>query len=99
MAEQIILTTPTTTPSSSTTSFKVARLLLNPEQALIVIVVRGTRGEIIEATREGSVATNLMQILNKANGTIKSLEKRAMEWLQTQPEGALLQGTITGTPD
>jgi hypothetical protein len=51
------------------------------------------------AQRAGGVAVTLMRQLNKANGTIKSLDKRALEWFATQPEAVDLQGTITGTPD
>lgn len=99
MAEQLTLTTPITTPASSTTNYVVARLYLDMEQQWFLLAVRGTRGEIIEARREGSIAVTLMRTFNKANGATKSLEKRAIEWLQGEPEGAALVGTITGTPD
>jgi hypothetical protein len=99
MAEQVTLTTPIVYPQKTTTGFKVARLDLHPEQQRFVLIVRGTQGEPIEAVRTGAVAMSLMNQLRTANGTIKSLDKRAIEWLQTQPEGASLSGTITGSPD
>ena len=99
MAEVLTLTTPVVIPQQTTTGYKVARLTLDPEQQKFLLIVRGTLGQSIEARRDGSVAMTLMNQLNKANGTIKSLDRRAIEWLQTQPEGAALVGTITGTPD
>lgn len=99
MSEQITLTAPIVIPQKTTSNYKVARLLLDMENASFIIVARGNQGEIVEAFRKGTEATDLMKILNKANGTVKSLEKRALEWLQSQPEGSALIGTITGTPD
>lgn len=99
MAEQIILTSPVVIPAKSTTSYKVIRLILEPEAARFLIAVRGSQGEIIEAHREGQEATDLMRVLNKANNSTKSMEKRALEWLQSQPEGSSLVGNITGSPD
>jgi hypothetical protein len=99
MAEALLLTTPLTTPASSTTSYHVVRLYLDMEQQWILLAVRGTRGELVEARRDGAAAVTLLRTFNKANGSVKSLERRAIEWLQTQPEGADLAGTITGTPD
>lgn len=99
MAQQLTLTTPITTPASSTTNYKIARLFLDIEQQWLLVAVRSNRGELIEARREGSEAVTLIRIFNKANGQVKTQEERAIEWLQSQPEGASLVGTITGTPD
>ena len=99
MAEQLTLTTPVVIPQKTTTGYKIARLTLDPEQQKFLLIVRGTLGESVEARREGTVAMTLMNQLRTANGTVKSLDKRALEWLQTQPEGASLVGTITGSPD
>lgn len=99
MAEELTLTTPVVIPQKTTTGYKIARMTLDPEQQRFLLIVRGTLGETIEARRDGAVAMTLLRQLNKANGTVKSLDKRALEWLQTQPEGAALQGTITGAPD
>lgn len=98
MAEQITLISPIITQKSVTT-YKVARLILSVEDAHFILVVKNDLNEYIEASRQGTIAIDLMKILNKANNTIKSMEKRALEWLQTQPEGASLIGSITGTPD
>ena len=99
MAERITLTSPIVVPASSTTDYEVARLLLDPHRSLFTVVVRSNRGELLSATRQGPVALTLIRQLNKANGATKSLERRALEWLQTQPEGAPLAGAITGTAD
>lgn len=99
MAEELTLTTPITTPATTTVTYKVVRLYLDQEGQTFLLVVRGTRGELIDARRSGPVAVSLMRVFNKANGTVKSLEKRALEWLQGEPEGAALAGSITGTPD
>jgi hypothetical protein len=99
MAEELTLTSAFVYPQKTTTGYKVARLDLNPEQQRFLLIVKGTQGERIEAIRTGAVAMTLMNQLRTANGTIKSLDKRAIEWLQTQPEGLTLVGTITGSPD
>jgi hypothetical protein len=102
MAEELTLATPVVKPEQTTTGYKVARLYLDPEQRRFFLAVRGTQGEIVEATREGAVAMSLMNLLRTANGQVKSLDRRALEWLQTQPEGVAASmnlGTITGTPD
>jgi hypothetical protein len=98
MPEQITLTTPIVV-SKTTTGLRVAVLHLEPENSLFVLVVSGTNGDRWEARRNGGVAMTLMSQLNSANGTIKTLQRRALEWFLTQPEGADLQGSITGTPD
>jgi hypothetical protein len=98
MAELISLTTPVVV-TQTTTGYKVARLTLDPEHAVFVLEVRGTNGELIPIRRSGPAAMTLMSQLNTANGQIKSLQRRALEWAVTQPEGAGLVGTITGTPD
>ena len=38
-----------------------------------------------------------MGTLNKANGTIESLDRRALEWFLTQPEAVDLQGAVAVT--
>lgn len=99
MAEAVLLTTPAVTPASSTTDLRVAQLLLSPARERFMLTIRGTRGEVIEVTREGPEAVTLLKALNKANGSVKSLERRALEWFLSQPEGAAWPGTITGAPD
>lgn len=96
MAEALTLTTPAT---RTTTTYRVAQLHLEPDDRRFTLVVRGTNGETITAYREGTDAVTLMRALNKANNTIKSLERRALEWLAAQPEGAAIPGTISGAPD
>lgn len=99
MSEQITLTVPAVIPEKITTSYKIIRLLLEIEDKHFILAVRSSQGEVIEVSRQGTVAIDLMRVLNKSNNTVKSMERRALEWLQTQPEGSLLIGSITGTPD
>jgi hypothetical protein len=99
MAEELTLTTPVVTPAKTTTGYYVGRLLMDRDQQLFLMIVRGTNGESRGAERRGVEAMTLMRALNKANGTIKSLDRRALEWYLTQPEGADLQGAVTGAPD
>lgn len=99
MAEQIVLTNPIVIPSKTTTEWHVAQLNLDPDNARFTLIVKSNQFDLIVAFRQGIPAVDLMKVFNKANGQTKSLEKRAMEWLQTQPEGAPLIGSITGTPD
>lgn len=99
MAEEFTLSIPVVVPEKVTTGYRVSRLLLNPDHAQFLVVVRGTQGELIEARRDGAVASVLMSQLNTANGQTKSLQRRVLEWLATQPEGVTLVGSITGTPD
>lgn len=96
MAETIILTTPEVTPQITTTDYRVVYLLLEWEQAFIVIHLRGTNGERKVARYEGSEATTLMQTLNKANLSIKSLHCRILEKLIADGK---LSGSISGSPD
>lgn len=99
MPEELTLTTPSVIPAKTTTGYKVKLLLLDVEGKRFLLAVRGTNGEAIEAERKDAAAISLMQQLNTANGTVKSLHRRALEWFATQPEGAGFSGTITGSPD
>lgn len=98
MAEEIVLTVPVIT-TQTTTSYKFKGLTLDRERQLFVLLVRGTNGDIIEAKREGAAALTIMQAINTNNGSVTTLQKRALQWLQTQPEGAALVGPIATTPD
>ena len=106
MAEDLILTTPEVIPQITTTSYRVVGLNLQWERTTIVIHVRGTNGELKQfqyggnepstPPAEKTKALNLMIALNKANLTIKSLQRRVLEQLATD---GLLVGAVSGSPD
>jgi hypothetical protein len=95
MAETLVLTTAEIV-SRTTTDYRVVGLLLAREQALILVHVRGTNGERKEFRYDGTVAINLMIALNKADLSVKSLERRILERLSA--DGKLV-GAVTGSPD
>jgi hypothetical protein len=94
--ETLTLTTPVTTAATTTTGYKVVLVHLDLEGAEIAIHVRGTNGERRERRYEGADATAKMVALNKANLTIKSLQRRILELLTAD---GTLAGVVTGTPD
>ena len=92
MAELITLTSPL--PALST--YTVVELNLNWDAASIQIGLKGTNGERTHYSYSGATATTLMVALNKANLSIKSLQRRVIEQLVTDGK---LAGTISGSPD
>ena len=106
MSESVTLTTSEVTPAITTTDYRLVGLNLQFERKLIVIHLRGTNGELREFSYGGDApgtsvaerlkATNLMIALNKANLTIKSLQRRVLEQLIADD---MLLGAISGTPD
>lgn len=106
MPEDLILTTPEIVPQVTTTSYRVVGLSLDWERTTIVIRVRGSNGEVKTFVYGGSdpstpqaakdKATALMIALNKANLSVKSLQRRVLEQLATD---GLLVGGVTGAPD
>ncbi len=96
MSETLVLSTAETTPSIVTTDYRVIFLSMNWEQELVVIHVRGTNGERKEFRYEKAVATALMVTLNKLDLSVKSLQRRILERLNT--EGKLI-GAVSGAPD
>ena len=84
-----------TTPKPSVTSYRVAVLYLDWQNAHIQIGLLGPLGEQASFTYDGEEATNLMTALNTANLSVKSLHKRILEKLIA---GEKLAGTISGTP-
>ena len=96
--EEIALSTPTT--PSPITSWKVVRIVLQTEpDALIQIKVVGSNGTFkdYEYNTINDDPLTKIKVLNKANLSTKSLERRILEQLQSDFPG--LNGTITGTPD
>jgi hypothetical protein len=94
--ETLSLTTPEVIPAITTTDYKVALLLLDMDGAQISIHLRGTNGERKEFRYDGADATALMVSLNKANLTVKSLQRRILEKLTADGKMA---GAVTGIPD
>jgi hypothetical protein len=94
--ESVTLTTPEVTPAVTTTDYRVVYLLLEWEQGLIVIHLRGTNRERKEVRYTGPEAVTMMLTLNTANLTVKSLHKRILEKLVADGK---IAGAITGTPD
>lgn len=102
--EQLNLTVAEVTPAINTSIYKVIFINLDWEQQFITIRLRGQNSEIKSFIYGGSnatpaeklKATNMMIALNKANLSIKSLQKRVLEQLVSD---GFLSGTISGVPD
>lgn len=95
MPETLTFATPVTAPSKLTA--KLIRLDLQAELQYVLIQARANTGEVVEWEERGAAATTLLSQLNTANLTLKSLQRRALEYLATKrPE---LAGTVSGTPD
>lgn len=101
MPEKLTLAAPEVKPQIVTSDYEVAfiGLYIRPASSRAVVVhLVGQNGEREEVRTLSAVeATTLLQNLNTANLSIKSLEKRCIEWCQTKI--ARLAGAITGTPD
>ena len=95
MAEQLDLAT-AEQAAPGTVTWKPILLHLNSEQATIKAGFRGDNGEYTSIGYEGTDATTLMVALNKADLSVKSLQRRIME--RAVSDGKL-SGTISGTPD
>lgn len=96
MSETLVLTSAEVTPQIVTTDYRVVFLQLAFEHALIVIHVRGSNGERKDFRYEGQIAVDLMVALNKANLSLKSLQRRILERLSA--DGKLV-GSVSGAPD
>ncbi len=95
MAEQLDLATAEQT-APGTVTWTPFLLHLNWEAATLKVAFRGDNGEYISVGYEEAEATSLMQSLNKADLSVKSLHRRIMEKVVTDGK---LTGTISGTPD
>lgn len=94
MAELIILTTPVTAPTI--TDYHVIRIDINRKDQRFLMAVESNTGKMVERMEVGQVALDLMIQLNKANLTIKSLERRVLEYMASKGD---FTGSVTGTPD
>jgi hypothetical protein len=97
MAEELSLTTPKVIPEIRTESLRIGFVGLYIEGARFVVQMRGAGGQLEVITAEGAQATEIFRQLNTANLTVKSLQKRIIEWVASQRPD--LAGTVTGTPD
>jgi hypothetical protein len=95
MAESLVLTTPEQPPA--VTSWKITSIEFYVETQRITCSVVSDSGERRSRTETGPTAVSLMSTLNTANGTIKSLQRRVLEYLQSK--GDLAAGAVTGAPD
>lgn len=95
MAESITYAAPIATPAI--TSGYMIRILLEKEPWHMHLAQRVNTGEVISVERYGEEARVQIVALNTAPLQIKSLERRAMEYMATvRPE---LAGTVIGAPD
>lgn len=94
MPEQLDLTDPVVFPS--TTRYEVIYVCLDKRRAHIAIRVEDEAGRARDFVYSGAEATTLMRQLNKADLSVKSLERRILERLVAD---GLLAGTISGAPD
>lgn len=103
MAELLTLTTPVIPSVSSTTAYRLCRLVIDHDRVgngSIAAFIRDNNGagrEIVWRDTAGEPATSLIIALNKANLSVKSLERRVLE--QAVADGKLGAGTVTGSPD
>lgn len=94
MAEQLDLAAAIVPPSRTT--YSVQALSLNWPQAVIQATLLGSDGAQIVVGWEGAAATALMVLLNKANLSVTSLQKRVLQ--QAVTDAKLPAGTVSGTP-
>ena len=98
MPEVLTLTTPDVTPPVTTAGYTISfiGLQVDPTPA-IVVLLKGTNGERVEVrTATDAEALALLTALNTANLSVKSLQKRCLEWCAGKL--ARLAGTVTGIP-
>jgi hypothetical protein len=98
MAETLNLSSPIVVPERSTTSWSIVFIGLYRRPAAVVVHLEsniGTRMEVRTLTEEEGTA--LLTQLNTANLSIKSLQRRALEWCATKI--AALGGSVSGVPD
>ncbi len=94
MSEQLDLTTPII--AATRTTYRVVRLILDWESAVIQVSLRGSDGVEISAEWAGAPATALMTVLNTVNLSTISLQKRILQKLVT--DGKLPSGVVSGIP-
>jgi len=92
--EILTLAAPVAPPT--VTDYKVIRIDLNRKEQIFHMAAESNTGVIVERIERGDVAMSLMIALNKANLSIKSLERRVLEYMAGKGDFA---GSVTGAPD
>jgi hypothetical protein len=98
MAKTLDLATPEVTPPITNANYRIGaiHLLVSPTPDVSVHLI-GANGERIEVrTADSGEAQTLLQQLNTANLTTKSLQRRCLEWCASKLPR--LAGTVSGTP-
>lgn len=106
MSELFTISNPIVIPEKRTAIYHVIFIGLYWEQSFIVIHLRGENGETEEFSYGGiipgrtqidrDIAQQMMIGLNKANLSLKSLQRRILERLVADGH---IQGNISGAPD
>ena len=95
MTEQLDLAVATpATPGRA--SYIVNILILDREGQRVEIRLRADNGERQQFVYDGAIAMTLMNALNKADLSVKSLHRRILEKLTADGK---LDGAISGVPD
>ena len=77
-------------------NYKVSQLLFNWPDSTMSITLVDSQGSLLICSYTGADATNLMNALNRANFTVKSLHRSALEYLVAT--GKIPAGSISGNP-
>jgi hypothetical protein len=98
VAEQLGLTTPEITPQVTNANYRIAAIhLVAWPSADVVVYLVGDNGERIEVrATDTTEAQTVLQQLNTANLSTKSLQRRCLEWCASKL--SRLTGTVSGTP-
>ena len=97
MAEVVTLDVPIATPAPTMSDIRVSMIHLDEDAEQATFRVRSSSGLQREYTYQGAEAVTMIRALNKANLSVKSLNRRILERLiADHPE---LSGTISGAPD
>lgn len=102
--EELTLTDPVVVPAKTTNKYHVVSFTMNHELVMppetvggaIFIELKDNNDERSSYSYVGQEARQLIQFLNTANLTTKSMHKRILEKLSNDGK---LPGTVTGTPD
>jgi hypothetical protein len=96
MAEKITLTVPLVT-HYAVSDYEVTGVFVGRNPFKLTIYYRDSLGNEFSDETVGDAAEPLVKALNKANLSIKSLERRALEKLQA--DGRISAGSVTGSPE
>lgn len=94
MAEILTLTAPIAGPT--TTNYHLVSLNLDIQAQTVHLIAKSDTSTYVSRVVQGQPAIDLMHALNTANLTVKSLQRRALEYMAAQGD---FTGTISGVPD